>query len=171
MKKITNIYLLLDCSKFMEGRPILKAQQMIIKYQRALSFTNANTKIHIIGFNDNGFSLNPYNQIFANGNPNIDIGLKQLYYLLAKNEHTGNLRTKSIFMLHTSGIAMTRWNNSLNLLWGKKEFALGHRYVITYGKADSISKRAFTAFADTEDKILPYFSDSRLCSLVESIAR
>lgn len=171
MNKITNIYLLLDCSKHMEGRAILKAQQMLIRYKRALSFSKAKTKIHIIGFNDNIFSLNINNQIYSGGNPNIGEALKRLFFRLSKEEHTINTCTRSIFMLHTSGIVMPNWAHPLNLLFGKREFALGLRYVITYGKTDGISKRAFTAFADMEDKILPYFSDSRLCSLVESVSR
>lgn len=171
MKKITNIYLLLDCSKFMEGRPILKAQQVIIKYIRALAFSNSKVNFNIIGYNDKSFNLNPYNHIYTSGNANIGEALRQLYYLLAREENTITARTRSIIMLHTSGAVIANWNQSLNMLFSKKEFAMGHRYVITYGKADSISKRAFSTFVDTDDKILPYFSDSRLCSLVESVSR
>lgn len=169
MKKITNIYILVDCSQYMQGRPILKARQALIKYIRALAFSKSRVNFYILGYNDRTFKLNPQNQIFTVGNPNLGEVLKQLYYLLATEKKTDIPHTRSIFMLHTSGLATPNWSHTLNMLFNKKEFAFAHRYVITYGKSDGVSKRALSAFVDTEDKILPYFSERRLCSLVESI--
>lgn len=171
MKKITNVYILLDCSEYMQGRPIVKAQQVLIKYIRALAFSKNKVKVRIIGYNDTSFNLNPLNQIFTSGKPNIGEALKQLYYSLAREETISTKRTRSIFMLHTSGTVIANNNHPLKLLFNIKEFAMGLRYIVVYGKTDSLSKRALSAFVDTEDKILPYFSDSRLCSLVDSLSR
>lgn len=167
MKKSTNIYVLLDCSEHMQGRPIQKAQQMAIKYIRALSFSKANAKIQFIGYNENGFIFNPHTQLLAHGKPNIGEGLKQLFYLLARNENNSAI-TRSVCLLLTSGIVMQNWSHPLKMLFTKKEFAFAVRYVITYGRTDGISMRAFNAFTDTQERILPYFSDSRLRSLAES---
>lgn len=170
MKKTTNIYFLVDCSQYMAGRPILKFKQILKKYIRALAFSDSIFKVQIIGFNNSAAELYPHSEFISTGTPNLGEALKRLYYLIARNETAKNNFTRSIIMLHTSGTVLSNWAHPLQMLFSKKEFAFAHRYVITYGKTDGLAKRAFLAFADTEDKILPYFSESRLCSLVKSVS-
>jgi hypothetical protein len=79
-------------------------------------------------------------------------------------------QTRSIFILHSGDTVLQGWNKPLERLFGLKEFAFGHRYVVQYGKPDNYAKQAFYRFADSPDRILRHFSEGRLCSLVRHTA-
>ena len=49
------------------------------------------------------------------------------------------------------------------------EFAFGHRYAVTYGNPEKNALKAIRHIVDSDEKILHYFSEKRLCALVRDI--
>ncbi|MBR5817032.1 MAG: hypothetical protein IKY62_00130 [Clostridia bacterium] len=61
------------------------------------------------------------------------------------------------------------WEFALGKLFKLRVFAFGHRYAVTYGKPDDNALKAILHIVDSDKKILHYFSEKRLCSLVRDI--
>lgn len=164
----TNIYILADLS-IRSNFCINKIQGTITKMERALTFTKGRTNLHLIGYCDNAFTIAPYQRLRVDGNPNLGAGLTYLKSIIRYVQKYGGKKTRSIFILLTSGSALYGWQKPLKELFHIKEFAFGLRYVVTFGKPEYHSKKAFSTFTDSPDNILYHFSESRLCSLVENI--
>ena len=165
MKTTTNIYIITDASLPM-GRHTNRLQANIAKTARALSFLEQKTELFVIGYNDSPHSLDPYQRVKMKGNPNLGEGLKYLKSVMRYVQKHNGAKTRSIFLLHSSGKVLYGWDNPLKDLFQMREFAFGLRYVVTYDMPDKEAERVFNAFTDSPDRILPYFSESRLCSLV-----
>ena len=170
MKQITNIYILVDTS-FRNERNKEKLQTILNKYSRALNFEKGKAKLHIIGYNDKAKILHPFKRITTNGNPNLGEGLKLLENVIKYQRKYDEKQTRSVFILHGGDSVLQGWDKPLERLFDLKEFAFGHRYVVQYGKPDKYAKQAFSHFTDSNDKILSYFSENRLTSLLSSIQR
>jgi hypothetical protein len=168
MKPITNIYLLIDNS-FRMSAYNAGVQNVLIKTQRALSFLPEKTKLHIWNYNDLARIRNLKNSNRPYGNPNLGEGLKMLENIMLYQRKYSRPQTRSIFILHAGDSVLQGWEQPLNELFKLKEFAFGLRYVVTYGNPDSYARKAFVRFTDTPDRILPYFSENRLCSLIKSL--
>ena len=164
--KTTNIYYILDCSHKMQGGKLSSMSQNILKVARALKFANSKTNLHIITYRDRAKITSPFERFSAFGNPNLGEGLKALESAIRYQRKIDNEQTRSIFILHASDNVLQGWNKPLERLFNLREFAFGHRYVVSYGSPDKYAKQAFSRFTDSNEKILPYFSESRLCSLV-----
>ncbi len=170
MKQITNIYILVDTS-FRMQRNKERLQTILNKYSRALNFEKGKAKLHIIGYNDKAKIIEPFKRITTNGNPNLGEGLKLLESVIKYQRKYDEKQTRSVFILHGSDNVLQGWNAPLERLFDLKEFAFGHRYVVKYGNPDKYAKQAFSRFTDSNDKILPYFSENRLTSLLSTIRR
>ena len=170
MKQITNIYILVDTS-FRMQRNKEKLQAILNKYARALNFEKGKTKLHIIGYNDKAKILYPFKKITTNGNPNLGGGLRLLESVIKYQRKYEEKQTRSVFILHGSDNVLQGWNTPLKRLFDLKEFAFGLRYVVQYGNPDKYAKQAFSRFTDSNDKILSYFSENRLSSLLSTIRR
>ena len=164
----TNIYILADLS-IHSNYQANKMQGTIAKMARALSFIKEKTDLHIIGYNDKARVIAPYQRLQICGNPNLGEGLTYLKSIMRYVQKYNGKKTRSIFLLLTSGSVLYGWQKPLDELFHIKEFALGLRYVVTFGKPEYHSVKAFNAFTDSPDNILPHFSESRLCSLVQNI--
>ena len=164
----TNIYILADL--FIRSNYCAnKIQGTIAKMARALSFIKEKTDLHIIGYNDKARIIAPYQRLQVDGNPNFGVGLDYMKSVMRYVQKYNGKKTRSIFLLLTSGSVLYGWQNPLNELFHIKEFALGLRYVVTFGKPEYHSAKAFSTFTDTPDNILPYFSESRLTSLIQNL--
>lgn len=164
--KTTNIYYILDCSHRMQGNKLNSMNQNVLKVARALKFADSKTNLHVITYKDRARISSPFGKFSASGNPNLGEALKTLESAIRFQRQFGDEQTRSIFILHASDNVLQGWNKPLERLFNLKEFAFGHRYVVSYGSPDKYAKQAFTRFTDSNEKILPYFSESRLCSLV-----
>jgi hypothetical protein len=168
--KTNNIYYVLDCSHKMQGNKISAMRENVVKVARALKFTNSKTNLHVITYRDKAKISSPLDRLNAYGNPNLAEGLKMLESVIRYQRKYNDEQTRSIFILHSGDTVLQGWNKPLERLFDLKEFAFGLRYVVQYGKPDKYAKQAFTRFTDSEERILPYFSEGRLCSLVRHTA-
>ncbi|MBQ8546043.1 MAG: VWA domain-containing protein [Clostridia bacterium] len=166
--KTTNIYYILDCSHKMQGGKLSSMSQNVLKVARALKFAGGKTNLHIITYRDKAKISSPFSKLSAFGNPNLAEGLKALESAIRYQRKIDNEQTRSIFILHASDNVLQGWNKPLERLFNLREFAFGHRYVVQYGTPDKYAKQAFTRFTDSTEKILHYFSEGRLCSLVRN---
>lgn len=164
----TNIYILVDLS-IHSNHCANKIQGTIAKMARSLTFIKGKTNLHLIGFNDKARIIAPYQHLQVDGNPNLGEGLIFLKSVIRYVQKYNGKKSRSVFILLTSGNVLFGWQKPLNDLFRIKEFAPGLRYVVTFGKPDYRSAKAFNSFTDKPDNILPCFSDRRLCSLVENI--
>ncbi|MBR2302761.1 MAG: hypothetical protein IKA42_03070 [Clostridia bacterium] len=166
MQKTINVYLLVDTSIYAkQGLP--KLQKMLMGIHRAKPFMPTNTKLHVIGYNDNARLLDLSKRITPTGNPMLSVGLDTLDTVIRYQRKYEPHQTKSVFILYTSGNVAEGWKKPLNHLFKHREFAFGLRYVVIYGKANKYARQAFMKFTDSQDKILHYFSESRLYSLLK----
>ncbi len=168
MKQTTNIYLLADIS-FRNTRNAGKLQQIFTKMARELEFMKEKTNLTIIGFNDRVKLLTPYGKINAGGNPNLAEGLSFLSSALTLDRRKAQPQTKSVFILFTGENVLQGWQQRLQELFKNKDFAFGLRYVVTLGQPDKYTRKVAEHFTDTPDRILPYFSASRLGALVKTL--
>ncbi len=167
MKPTTNIYLLADIS-FRNIRNADRLQQLFTKMSRELEFMNERTNLRIIGFNDRAKLLSPFERIKTGGNPDLAEGLSFLSSALTLDKHDGKPRTKSIFILFTGENVLQGWQPKLQELFKNKDFAFGLRYVVTLSQPDKYTRKVAEHFTDSSDRILPYFSASRLGALVKT---
>ena len=169
--KTTNIYYVLDCSHKMQGNKITAMSENVIKVARALKFAKGKTNLHVITYRDKAKISSPFGRFAAYGNPNLAEGLKMLESAIRYQRKYNDEQTRSIFILHSGDTVLQGWNKPLERLFDLKEFAFGLRYVVQYGKPDKYSKQAFYRFTDSEERILTYFSENRLLSLLSMIKR
>ena len=170
MKKIINVYLLVDTSIYaQQGLP--KLQKMLMGIHRAKPFMPPNTKLHVIGFNDRARMLDLSKCITPTGNPMLSAGLDTLNTVIRYQRRYEPMQTKSVFILYTSGNIAEGWKRPLNKLFKHREFAFGHRYVVTYGHLTNRANAACKAFTDTDSNVLNYFSADRLIRLISSITK
>ena len=167
--KTTNIYYIIDCSHQTRGDSMRRIQENILKVSRALTFCPYKTKLHIIGYNDKSFFYNPFNAYMPHGNPDFGEGLKMLENVMSYSNKYPTAKTRSVFIWHTADNVLEGWQEPLERLFKRKEFALGLRYAVYYGFPDKATKQALYRFAEAHDRILRHFSESRLCSLVRNI--
>ena len=78
-------------------------------------------------------------------------------------------KARSVFIWHTPGEVLEGWKSELERLYKNKEFAFGLRYVVQHGIPDKYAKEALYRFTESSEKILHYFSEKRLFSLVQSV--
>lgn len=168
MQRITNIYLLIDTSLYMKANAE-KIRNILTKTERALAFIPQKTKLHIWGYNDEARLIGTNGRIITHGNPNLAEGLKAIKNAVLYERKYSPYRTRSIFIIHTSGKALLGWEFALGKLFKLREFAFGHRYAVTYGKPDDNALKAIRHIVDSDEKILHYFSEKRLCALVRDI--
>lgn len=169
MKPITNIYILADCS-FRMNYHISRLFGNLVKTKRAINFIPERTKLHIWKYDDRVHIFHTTDFAKVSGNPNLGEGLKMLKNLIL-SQRKQQPQTRSIFILHGGSFVLQGWQQPLKELFDLKEFSFGLRYVVTYGKPDYYAKKAYSAFVDTPERILPHFSESRLCSLVANLNR
>ena len=167
--KTTNIYYILDCSHKMQGNKITAMRENVIKVARALKFAGSKTNLHVITYRDKAKISSPFERFAAYGNANLAEGFKMLESVIRYQRKYNNQQTRSIFILHAGDTVLQGWDKPLERLFNLKEFALGLRYVVQYGNADKYAKQAFYHFTDSDDRVLPYFSEGRLCSLVRHV--
>ena len=170
MNETTNIYILADVSLPMR-RHADELQRTLSKTARALSFLHRKTELHLIGYRDTPCTLAPFARIRTAGNPDLGEGLKYLKSIARYVQKYNGKKTRSVFLLYSSGEALYGWEEPLKELFRMKEFACGLRYVVSYRKPEREAARAFHAFVDSPDRILFHFSESRLCSLVKELGR
>lgn len=171
MKQTTNIYFLVDCSCACGGASAQMAQRAIIKVQRTLHYTQSKkTKTHLIGYNERAFFLNAFKSFPSTGQPVLKEGLQMLKTVICYQRKYEPRQTRSIFFLYTSGKASGVWEKTLQELFFCPEFAKGLRYVITPQPRFENGQRLYLNFADFPERILPYFSENRLCSLLQTLA-
>ena len=168
MQRITNIYLLIDTSLYMKANAE-KIRNILTKTERALAFIPQKTKLHIWGYNDEARLIGTNGGIITHGNPNLAEGLKAIKNAVLYERKYSPYRTRSIFIIHTSGKALLGWEFALGKLFKLREFAFGHRYAVTYGKPEENTLKAIRHIVDSDEKILHYFSEKRLCALVRDI--
>ena len=168
--KTTNVYYILDCSHRMAGKKMATMNQNVTKVARALRFSGGNVKLHVITYRDRAKISSPIDRFSAYGNPNLGEGLKLLESVVRYQRKYSNEQSRSIFILHAGDTVLQGWNAPLEKLYRLKEFTFGHRYVVQYGNPDKYANQAFKHFTDSNDKILPYFSEGRLCSLIRNVA-
>ena len=169
--KTTNIYYVLDCSHKMQGNKITAMRENVVKVARALKFVHSKTNLHVITYRDKAKISSPFDRLNTYGNPNLAGGLKMLESAIRYQRKYNDEQTRSIFILHSGDTVLQGWNKPLERLFNLKEFAFGLRYVVRYGKTDKYSKQAFYRFTDSEERILTYFSENRLLSLLSTIKR
>lgn len=167
--KTTNVYYILDCSHKMQGNKITAMSENVIKVARALKFAKGKTNLHVITYRDKAKISSPFDRFAAYGNPNLAEGLKMLESVVRYQRKYSDEQTRSIFILHSGDTVLQGWNKPLERLFDLKEFAFGLRYVVKYGNPDKYAKQAFYRFTDSEERILPYFSEGRLSSLVKHV--
>ena len=168
MKK-TNIYFLIDCSAFRSREENEKVRQTIKQMKRALLFSNARVKTHLICYNDKAFILNTEDTFPTKGNANLTEGLRLLENVLRyQSMYEGN-QTKSVFLWYTSGKALIGYKPQLERLFRQKAFAFGLRYAITDHRLSPAEQNRLEAFTENKDRVLYHFSASRMVSLVENI--
>ena len=170
MNITTNIYILTDISLPMR-RHADELQRALSKTARALPFIQEKTELHLIGYRDRPCILTPFERIRTAGNPDLGEGLKYLKSVMRYVQKYDGKKTRSVFLLHSSGNVLYGWENPLKELFRSKEFAYGLRYVITYQRPEREAARAFDAFVDSPDRVLFHFSEGRLCSLVKELRR
>lgn len=168
MKQITNIYILADSSFRMQGYSA-KMQTILARYARALSFQRNKTKLHIIGYNDKAKPLAPYTPIRTGGNPDFGQGLEYLESIIRYQRKYERTQTRSIFLWFAAENVLQGWQKPLESLFKQREFTFGARYIVYFGMPDKYSKEAFYRFVDSPDRILRYFSENRLCGLVQTL--
>ena len=166
MNQTLHIYYIFDASVKIRGNAQHRIEENISRIARALDFSPYKTKLHLIGYRDRAFFTKPHTHIAAYGNPDFAKGLKALNNVLNYKPS----KARSIFIWHTSGTVLEGWKKELERLYENREFAFGLRYVVQHGAPDKYTKEALYRFTDTPERILHHFSESRLCSLVESIA-
>ena len=170
MKKTTNIYILADTAYTMT-RHRERLAATLAKMSRALGFTPERTKLHIWGYSDKVHIIDPRDRILTEGNPNLAEGLKAIKDAILYERKYAPEQTRSIFLLFSAYRVLDGWQKPLDELFRLREFALGHRYAISYGEPERFAMKAYRSFTDTDEKILPHFSEGRLCSLVADIHR
>lgn len=170
MKKTTNIYILADTSYTMT-RHRERLAATLTKMSRALGFAPERTKLHIWGYSDRAHIIDPRDRILTEGNPNLAEGLKAIKDAILYERKYAPEQTRPIFLLFSAYRVLDGWQNPLDELFRFREFALGHRYVICCGEPERFAMKAYRSFTDTDEKILPHFSEGRLCSLVADIHR
>ena len=168
MKQITNIYILADSSFRMQGYSA-KMQTILARYARALSFQRNKTKLHIIGYNDKAKPLAPYQRIAVSGNPDFGQGLEYLESIVRYQRKYERTQTRSIFLWFTAENVLQGWQKPFESLFKQREFAFGARYIVYFGTPNKYAKEAFYRFVDSPDRILRYFSENRLCGLVQTL--
>lgn len=169
MKKTTNIYFLIDCSVKSAYGINTQAYRAVIKADRALTCSKfpVNVQTHIIGYNERAFFLNMFRKFPMAGKARFGEGLKLLKTSIEMQRQIQAAQTRSIFLWYSSGEVFGEWKKPLSDLFRQPEFANGLRYSI---QIQLQMKEPFMQFADFPDRILPCFSESRLTSLVETIA-
>ena len=173
MKQTTNIYFLVDCSCAFNGESSQMAQKAIIKAQRALHCTRFPTEVsmHLIGYNERAMFLNAFGNFPTAGKPVLKEGLQMLKAVIGYQRKYAPRQTRSVFFLYTSGKASGSWVKALQELYSCPEFAKGLRYVITPQPCLEKGQELYLNFADFPERVLPYFSENRLCSLIQTINR
>ncbi|PWM71267.1 MAG: hypothetical protein DBX59_09125 [Bacillota bacterium] len=171
MKKTTNIYFLIDCSCKAVNGVHKQSERTVLKSKRALDCLKipVNVKLHLIGYNERATFLSLFREYPIAGRPKLKEGLKMLKTVVEYQRQNERNQTRSIFFLYSSGKIEGSWQQPLQELFQCPEFANGLRYAILPQPLTDAELRPFLRFADFPDRILPYFSESRLCSLVQSI--
>ncbi len=171
MKQTTNIYFLVDCSCAFGGESSQIAQKAIVKAQRALHCTRFPTEVsmHLIGYNERAMFLNAFGNFPTAGKPVLKEGLQMLKAVIGYQRKYASRQTRSVFFLYTSGKASGSWVKALQELYSCPEFAKGLRYVITPQPCLEKGQELYLNFADFPERVLPYFSENRLCSLIQTI--
>lgn len=161
---------LVDCSCRMHGSTVLTATGAVIKAHRALRCISAyNTKMHIVGYNERGMYLSPFRNFPIAENSNFKEDLKLLKFTIHCQCDCESNQTRSIFLFNTLGEVLSGWLKPVQSLYMFLEFAKGLRYVYSISVTDK-KFDTFSIFADLRERILPYFSDNRLDSLIETVA-
>ena len=168
MKPTTNIYVMVDTSFKMQGYSA-KIQTILTRFSRALSFQKYKTKLHIIGYQDKAKLLSPYAPIRTGGNPNFGEALQYLESVIRYQRKYERKQTRSVFLWITGENVLQGWKNPMESLFKQREFAFGARYIVYFGNPDKYAKEAFYRFVDSPDRILRYFSENRLCGLVNAL--
>ena len=169
--KTVNIYYIFDASVKIRGNAQHRIEENITRISRALGFSPCKTKLHLIGYRDRAFFAKPHERIAAYGNPDLAEGLKTLGNVLDYERKYEASKARSVFIWHTSGTVLEGWKKELDRLYKNRDFAFGLRYVVQHGAPDRSAKKAFYRFTEAPERILHHFSECRLCSLVENIAR
>ena len=167
--KTVNIYYIFDASVKIRGKTQYQIEENISRISRAFGFAHCKTKLHIIGYRDRAFFAKPHERISAYGNPDYAEGLKMLGKVLDYGRKYEHSKARSVFIWHTSGTVLEGWKKELEKLYKNREFALGLRYVVQHGAPDKNTKEALYRFTESSEKILHYFSEKRLFSLVQSV--
>lgn len=165
MNDKTNVYILVDTSFHAKSGVI---GGTLAQMARSLEFCERKNELFIIGYNDKGYLLSPYRHVVTKGNPNLAEGLSFLDTTLRYNRKYRPTNTRSVFLLYSTGNVLQGWNEKLNKLYQNKEFALGLRYAVA-PYTDKYAQTALQRFTENENRILPYFSAGRLCSLVRNL--
>lgn len=168
MQRITNIYMLIDTSLYMKANAE-KVRSILARTERALAFVPQKTKLHIWGYNDEARLIGTNSRIITHGNPNLAEGLKAIKNAVLYERKYSPYRTRSVFIIHSSGKALLGWEFALSKLFKLREFVFGHRYAVTYGKPEENALKAIRHIVDSDEKILHFFSEKRLCALVRDI--
>ncbi len=168
MKKTTNIYFLIDCSVKSAYGINTQAYRAVIKADRALTCSKfpVNVQTHIIGYNERAFFLNMFRAFPMAGKARFGEGLKLLKTSIEMQRQIQAAQTRSIFLWYSSGEVFGEWKKPLSDLFRQPEFANGLRYSV---QIQPQMKEPFMQFADFPDRILPYFSENRLCSLIQTL--
>lgn len=170
MQKITNIYVLADISYKMQ-RHSARLTEILNRYARTTNFQHEKAKLHIIGYNDKAKIIEPFKKIQTNGNPNLGEGLKLLESVIKYQRKYDGKQTRSIFILYASENVLQGYEQPLEKLFLLKEFVFGLRYVVQYGTPDNYTKKACYRFTDSPERVLRYFSENRLNSLIRDIGK
>ncbi|MCQ2387172.1 MAG: hypothetical protein MJ066_01830 [Clostridia bacterium] len=168
MEYLTNVYLIVDCSVRNKSK-ITQIQNSLIRLKRAVEFSRDKAKIHIIGYHDTAKEIKDIKALKPFGNPNASGAFEMLNGILNQHHKNGINKTRSVFIWYTSDSVLEGYKTQLNGLFKEREFAFGLRYVVTVKKPDEFLFKAVSEFVDTKDKILPYFSESRLTALIKAL--
>lgn len=169
MKKTTNIYFLIDCSVKSAYGINTQAYRAVVRANRAFTCSKfpVNVQTHFIGYHERAFFLNPFREFPIAGKARFGEGLKLLKTSIEMQRQIQTAQTRSIFLWYSSGAIFGEWKKPLSELFKQPEFANGLRYSV---QIQPQAKEPFVRFSDFPDRILNYFSESRLTALVESIA-
>lgn len=170
MKPITNIYILAD-SSFRMNYHANRMQSNLLKTQRMMKFIPEKVNLQIWQYSDNAKLFPLDSRMRTQGNPNLGEGLKMLKSLILLQRKTHRQPTRAIFIIHGGDFVLQGWQRALKELFDLKEFALGLRYVVTYGDPDRHAQKAYLSFTENSERVLHHFSESRLHSLVENLQR